>query len=755
MGLKKLLGKQKAPKNIGENGPGLANGVESKYYLVFPELEGEPTFLLEDSTTIGSEDADVLIQDESVAPSHCSVILNHDVLSIIDHGSPEGTFVNKRKLSPGKMIILSPKDKLRIGEVNFVIVEREEQVPSAPQEMLPAQEMLPPNDIPAAEQEFPPSPPAIEPEAEEIEEVPDFENDEEVPEFAFDEEVQETPKSNGFKVVKKGVVTEAANGFLRTLGLICDLLLAGIIHHLASSDPAYREFMRDLPALAFEAIGPVYDEYLKAIVDGAFNSLPALENAREFASSFFREEYLFIIQFFLLSALLRFVGSLIFGATLGQCLVGIRGKGSFLAKRLLSPIRFLFGALFLPLFWIFDFPTLFSKRSLKEVLSFTHLHTPSNLVAIFSALFFIPVLALTMSTAPLWKNLKLPAPIPFGSMEKVELGVFDRKDLSARSEYFMAGLPGDKAARVLPQFNFVQRAGRKSLEPSLSFIVGEESLVKLELLKSVSLVDLFKSFSRSNPLAELKYPEIAGLVRDVSNTNKAFTDTEFPEEDIARDIQKLMKYSMGLIELDPDSIMSFLKENGPFFGGFVEFRRNLLELMGPGAKEFKMRQIGNAIQIVGDYSNGRKTIKRILPLNAKTSRVYQVSMLKGEDPSIIELIGWNLEGDTSSWDNNPLMAFVDSLLPGSDRENIHEMFQNVHQAYFDLAKASLMEDAPRFYMEMVKSLEGSLAVLKNSKALNIPSALSDKLTQNLNDILRALRERDLAYFGASAVGALE
>ncbi|MEX0798976.1 MAG: FHA domain-containing protein [Bacteriovoracaceae bacterium] len=780
----KLFNRQKSPENIGKN-PVLAQGqLVNRFYLEFSSLEGDPIYLLEDSLTIGSaEDADIVLSESEVSPSHCSVNLNQDVLSVVDHGSSEGTFVNKKRVPSGKMIILQSKDKLRAGSVPFKIVEREEVLPSNPvtmekseeseQEIAPEQALVqetPEEELPKEElpkEELPKEEPQKEepqkPEGQ-AEEPPAFEMYNHT-ESELDESKENTLIQRLFKPVdlkkekkplkakKKGSVTEASNGFLRALGLICDFLIVGIIHNFASHYFSYTQFLKDLPQKALELVFPYYELFLQPYVKALYATVPALENIEKAILGFYKEEYFFVIQLILLVALFRLATPLIFGVTLGQALVGIRAKGQWLLKRALAPVRAFFGFLFLPFFWIFDFPTLFSKRSLKEVASGTHLETPSTLASIFSFVFFIPALTLVLLASPVFKGFELPQPAPFSAPEKIELGVFSFEGERWSSNYFKVGLPARGLSYLLPHFRVSQIKGKKSLSPFLTIAAQDRTEFELSLLKEVSLVDLLRDFARSNPLAGINYPQIVQLVNDASNTSKSFKQFQFSQNKLAREFRDLLQASFSLVELDAQSILTFLKKNGPFFGPFVDFKNKMESLMGPGATGYELKQIGNAFHIVADFSDNSGAFKKLLPLNDKKTKLYQISKLPRGEMIWPDLTAWNIAIDTDG--SHPFLNLIDlfSSRGDGDKASVGEVFQNVYERYHELGKLSLAEESSALYNHLNSSVEAALAILMNNgEALGLPEQPTDKLTQNLTDLLRALKEKDLNYFGASAVG---
>lgn len=787
MVFKKMLSKEQPPENMGGEISEDTEGLVKRYYLEFPQLEGHPTHLLENSLTIGSETGDIVLSNDGIAPNHCTINLNHDVLSIIDHGSEQGTLVNGNQISPGKMVFLNPGDKVTIGSIAFDLIERAEADGTQP--VYEAQEFTNTEvGVPSSveehdyqttggtqnlslETEGPGGfvPPPVE------EEGPLQEGTKEHTLVIPDEEPPKPKKSfsvggakkKGKKNVKKNKKKnkkfasagssskEASNAFLRVLAIIFDGVMIAIIHNLASQDPAYNQFLTDLPNMFMEFATPIYNDFLKVHVDMLFEMLPELNEVKTLVASFYREEHKSWIQLGMLLILFRMNTAILFGATLGQCMVGIRAEGSFLRKRLLAIVRSILGFVFLPIFWLVDAPTLFSKRSLKEVLSFTRLHTPSTFMAILSITFFTPILTVAILLGPALRGMNLPQPMEFTPMRKVELGVFDESKIDSYSSYFKLGIPAIQVDYILPKFKFTQKGGKKSLTPSLIMARGEQNQYELKLLKNVSLAKLLNDFVAINPMASLKYPQLNLLVTDVANTSGNFKTAPYSQIAVAQEFNKLLQGSMSLLNLEqPELLINFVQDHGPFIGAFVEFRNSIESLMGEAAKNYQMKQLGNSIVIIGDYSIGRKVIHRILPLNSKNTKVYEISYTKGDENELFELIAWNSKFKDKSGD--ALLSFVDILDPESDRQNLVNVFQNVSQTYYDLSKTALMEDKQKLYTDLQQSLQGSLDILiKNSEALKLPERASQKLSQNLGDLLKALKERDFRYFGISAVGALE
>src|SRR5690606_27270404 len=89
----------------------------------------------------------------------------------------------------------------------------------------------------------------------------------------------------------------------------------------------------------------------------------------EFLSSTFN-----LAPLFLLFILFRFISTLILGVSVSELCLSLRSKGNVIWTRIGGALRVLIGAITGP-FLVFDAPAVISRRTFKEVLSFTHLYT--------------------------------------------------------------------------------------------------------------------------------------------------------------------------------------------------------------------------------------------------------------------------------------------------------------------------------------------------------------------------------------------
>src|SRR5690606_32380407 len=113
----------------------------------------------------------------------------------------------------------------------------------------------------------------------------------------------------------------------------------------------------------------------------------------------------FVWQVLSLFAILRLAGTLIFGVSIGQLFSGIRNMGNAIVGRVMGVVREFIGFFTGP-FLIFDSLTLVNRPSLKELLTFTRVETPSAGKAWISSLLALVLLTSIYIAAPLFRGLE-------------------------------------------------------------------------------------------------------------------------------------------------------------------------------------------------------------------------------------------------------------------------------------------------------------------------------------------------------------
>lgn len=81
---------------------------------------GETYVLRDDRTAIGRHtDAAIFLDDVTVSRNHAIVLHEGDAWAIVDQGSLNGTFVNRRR---GERTVLSDGDEIQIGKYKFTFL---------------------------------------------------------------------------------------------------------------------------------------------------------------------------------------------------------------------------------------------------------------------------------------------------------------------------------------------------------------------------------------------------------------------------------------------------------------------------------------------------------------------------------------------------------------------------------------------------------------------------------------------------------
>ena len=95
------------------------------FAINIPSREDDPIHTIRDILVVGSQEGDLVLDDPSVEGRHCSFIVNDDVISVIDHNSAMGTFIDSERIPSEKMIILLEGDTLKFGDIEAKLVAQE------------------------------------------------------------------------------------------------------------------------------------------------------------------------------------------------------------------------------------------------------------------------------------------------------------------------------------------------------------------------------------------------------------------------------------------------------------------------------------------------------------------------------------------------------------------------------------------------------------------------------------------------------
>lgn len=841
MDLKKLFKSKKAPDIVGTDAPQLdiPTEVVNKIYLQFSDLEGEPTYELEDKLTIGSESGDIIFDDPSLAPKHCTFTHAQDVISIMDHASAEGTFINKKQVPAGRVLILQEKDKIRIGDLTVKLILQEELAPideviaeeandeNIDSEVMERMQTLAGLKVPelkeeSAQESIPDIPPDataeiqvpddltlddemevtstnlgveesdlsdddllaeedITEEDEEFEDIEEVEKkpglfgklfkkktkeineedqeEEEVTEDTVlvdlddDEEMDEKTRKilrasggKNAKVKSKSSVSESSNTLVRVFALILEILI--VLFSLTFLSPL-KEFQNAVliyPVKIWLLIKDMYtdfakvhyDEFLKEHVDKLLKEVPAVNKGMDEVVEFLSNnpQVLYGIYLFIL---IRLVTPILFGVSIGQGMIGIRAAGNFFVKRITAIFRELLGFITF-IFLIFDLPALFSKRTFKEIMTFSHIETKSTGKTTVLTFFWIFAFLVLYIALPVIEYGKQPQVLPVEAFPLKPMQIKLAGDIVSRDLKIMGKLPEKHI--VLPLFSVIQKQKKRSIVSSYKVLdVETGNYIKMTRLKTVSLPLLLKKGIEGNYLASWKYPEIQKITNDVSGANKNFkVDENLNVEKISNEIGLLLKGSFGL---SIEKVHQHMMKHGPFLKGYLEFQKTLLGHLDITVQSIKMDYIGASPFVLFSPANKKKLVG--LTINKRNADIYSFESRNNIDNTlpIIENLGFSqaIESDSSSLN---MFVVVDKLM--SFTKINKETFQGIYEFLFEKSK-DIMISKDKF---LIKELEKSIAsIIQFSDILE--NKHKDKFFQNTSDMLQAIKDEDISYFGVTDI----
>lgn len=90
--------------------------------------------LAEGETSVGRENADILLVVPTVSRSHAKLAVEDGRCTVVDEGSANGTFVNGERIETGQAVPLSPGDQVIFGTVRLLVPGEGEPEPEPEQE---------------------------------------------------------------------------------------------------------------------------------------------------------------------------------------------------------------------------------------------------------------------------------------------------------------------------------------------------------------------------------------------------------------------------------------------------------------------------------------------------------------------------------------------------------------------------------------------------------------------------------------------
>lgn len=758
--IKNLFKKKSVPQNDGDNTSGSEFEGEyiDKFYLSFPTLAGEPTYLLDESLSVGSEVGSVVLDHPALSPKHCTITLNQDVISILDHGSMEGTFINKKKIQSSRFYILQEKDNLKMGDLEFTVskiptpvfsesdvqplrveeatqeidISLIESPPDIPEDATQVTRLMTKSDI-AKEVAPVKEVVAVELDGEadlEFEDTPEVEEETEAIVVKAGGGVKLRDLSNSTVIFKIGK-RKALNSLVRVLAIICEVLIVIIALGFTGIDPVLLEVSKDVYAGLGNIVLPLYSEYLEAVVNEFLLDVPALKVIFNEASEAVGPKEVFGLGLFLFFSL-RVITTLLFGVSIGQFMLGGHAANGQLTRRLLGFVREVVGIVTLPFFYFFDIVTLFSRRSFKEIVSLTLIQPSGRLKTTLLVLIFIPLLLSLYLVTPMLDGLDFKSAIntsftPFKNKVQKE-----QVNLVASQYFGIAGIFDQSF--LFPEFELNRKGKKRSLLAKIN-IVSKDSgkSSELKILKRFSLKELFKKSIEGNFLANQKFPTLFSASNDVAYSNSNFKGQSFTNKKLHTEVLELTTASMNLTF---ENLIEHVSTYGPFLAGFVEYRKSLENLVGSPIIQVKNISIADVPCLVLKTSRGILFFR----IDSPETTLFEVSV---RDEKALAKLFENISflKDITQTSGVPFSSL--SAIDFFTKPNkLNTEFFQLYYGFLYKQGANVLRNGNKLvetkFKKCLESILQTVQILKRED--------TDKFIQNLSDLINAINESDQNFF---------
>ncbi len=739
--LKNLFRKKSLPQEDGNSGSPSAQGRRVKRFdIILQNLEGSPEYELKHKLVIGREVGDIVINDPSISPRHASFTLQDDVVSVIDHGSQRGTFINGRKIPVGKFIIVETGDSIKLGDLDLKIqagskILDESDIPESPFPKTSTTIIAPP-PVPKAT----PTP------------------------LSSGRKPDMKKRAKGKKKQFSFTTYRSANAFLRVLALLGDFFLAYILLILLLPFDDFKAILDIIPRFLSEFL-PIPMEEVGELLKRDFQ-LPVETVVEVFD---FLNSYLEIYPLVVMYAFVRLISTFILGISFSQFMFGIRGGMNKIWARIGGVLRVLVGFLTWP-FLIFDLPALISRRTFKEVITFTHLYNSSKIASAFGIVFYPILLLVAFIFAPLFQGFEISEPVLINEkiVERVTTegeAIPAEKIRSGFSQFFQLALayPADEFS-LIPRFTFVGDGAKTKMEPSLSIFEKKnlKTFVNLSLVKNFDLAALIELALRGNPFLQNRFPTLY----EYAYTSASTIDAVVKPQDEQREIKfekELMELILLSFKLSLENSLDVIQGETPILAGLVHFRASLLGLLdGRAYTDGGFIKIGDTVFL--KFVTDKISEDYLFPLRPK-GRLYQVKF-EGQSPQVVNNLknkiykfalfrsDWGSSRRPTRGETLNALEVIDAFTVDY-RENkfAMDLAQALYGYYYERSGEVLGEDIPEEKQIWLNSLTSVIQILETMDASTSPETeeARSKLLNNFRDLKTAFESGNSSFFGVSKV----
>lgn len=294
-----------------------------------------------------------------------------------------------------------------------------------------------------------------------------------------------------------------------------------------------------------------------------------------------------ILLFFFLLTQWRFLFTFLMGESLGQWLMGIHGTGGALWKRLGGATRVQLELLFLPIFFLTDFPCLFSRRSIKERLSFTSLVAKGQFRFFLSFFFALPGFICLAIISPALFDESFIVGLPLAEEKVSGLELNEKSDFSKFATYQSSAFHfstlsslSSKRFVLIPSYTVEKQNGSLVITPLVYFYDQQKDFViTLSKFAEEEWYPILGLARQENPLFFARYPELGVALAKEQNIYKRRTyRSEYGNKLILSGpiIDQVKSLIDSSLSLRLKNVSDHVLGQGPFLKGHIALRQRIL-----------------------------------------------------------------------------------------------------------------------------------------------------------------------------------
>lgn len=736
----KLLKRKSMPENDGTKE---STSLEKRefvkvFQLVLSNMENTPVYDLKHQLTVGSEIGNIIIADPSLSPRHATFVLQQEVVSVVDHASIAGTMVNGKLIDAGKYIILDESDVITMGELEIRLKVGME---SKPVEEIP--------EIPKVELET------------------KKEEKKVVAKAPIKNTNKRAPKKQLQKKVSVATLFGSTNAVVRVFAVLCDFLLSYSILTILQPFDEFRALLDFIPS------------FIETTFDLNWATLGAtIVKEAGFAGEMLQDGFVFLSNtlhlgpLLLVFALNRIITTLFFGVSLSEYCLGVRTDGNKIWIRVGGVLRVLLGLITGP-FLIFDTPAIISRRTLKELLSFTNTYVPRKVFSILGIIFLLPALCAFALISPLMQGLESPEAIVINDVidQKVKVKVAGDVIAAAPEVSETAKSIGlsisynPEELALIPGLEFRGVKNKLNLRSSLYFYQKDlKRVVELEVFKKFDMQQLLGIGMKGNVFLFDKYPEIYKFVYQSKDSNPAFKTVSNPKTQLAF-ANEFIQFTKVALALNSENALETLETETFLVKGLVDYKASLLSLLEyKNFHQINFIKIGGVVFMKIEYKKD-KPFDLIIPLVKGEGRVYKVNFDKNEELELTASKFYKYNLENTKWEDSSISLVASNfraldvydLLSSADiKQKLEsaEYAQALYGFYFEyssnvLKRTDVVET--NLWVSQLKSLVKLFEAIAPENAEGHPVL---KLIQNFKDLEDAVENKNYEYFGLTGTTAV-